>query len=159
MTQFCLGEKAELETYEEGAKPITVEDAGKLIGLMQRWSNTGGNEKDNREELIAQAKATDMSLSSLAGVLGCTSPATKVDSDRLASLLTRQSVYGDICQNMTAAELEEVLLASNNDVPLATKIMKLRADVEGTRRVQAPAFYEDGNVLVKPKLSYIEDDL
>lgn len=158
LTKYCLGAKADLDSYEEGGKPITVEDAGKLIGIMQRWSSSGVVEKDNREALIHKANATDMSPQAVASLFGC-EPADVLDKELLHSLIMRRSIYGDICQNTSEQELKEILLASGNNVPMATKIMKLKADVEGTRRVQAPAFYEDGNVLVKPKEQSMNDDL
>lgn len=99
-----MGEKTNLDTYEEGAKPITVEDAGKLIGIMQRWSSKSSEDQIDREDQVPKALATDMTPKSLAGVLGYKA-AKKVDEEMLQSLFTRQSIYGDICQNMTQDEL------------------------------------------------------
>ena len=57
------------------------------------------------------------------------------------------SVYGDIVQNETKESLREILTLSGNSLPMA----KIRVDVEGVRRVQAPAFYDENReTLTKP---------
>lgn len=119
---------------------------------MQSWSAQGAHQKEDRERLTAKALTTDLSPKALAVVFGCEA-ATEVDPELLEQLYNRQYIYGDICQNMTRD------LYSGNNIPLATEITKLKADAEGTRRVQAPAFYEDGNTLVKPHAQVLKDDL
>mmetsp|Transcript_42714 Transcript_42714/g.70474 ORF Transcript_42714/g.70474 Transcript_42714/m.70474 type:complete len:651 (-) Transcript_42714:246-2198(-) len=160
LTKYCLGAKnaPELLSYEEGARNLSIEDAGKLIGIMQRWTAKGQQEKHDRQALLEKAKATDHSLKALAGLFGYKA-ATTVDEALLATLITRKSVWGDICQSMTEDQLREVLLLCGNSVPHADNVMKLKAEVEGQRRMQAPAFYEDGNVLTKPKPSTLDDDM
>jgi len=86
-------------------------------------------------------------------------PAAFADEELLAALVARMSVYGDIVQNETKESLREILTLSGNSLPMVTRIMKLRADVEGVRRVQAPAFYENGETLTKPPENKSTDDL
>jgi hypothetical protein len=157
-TKFCLGEKIDLDSYEEGAPPLSLEDACKVIGIMQKWSQTGNQAKEAREDLIPRAMETDHSNQALAALFRCT-PAAFADEELLAALVTRMSVYGDIVQNETKESLREILTLSGNSLPMATRFMKIRADVEGVRRVQAPAFYENGETLTKPPENKATDDL
>ena len=113
---------------------------------MQKWSQTGNQAKEAREDLIPRAMETDRSSQALAALFGCT-PAAFADEELLAALVTRMSVYGDIVQNETKESLREILTLSGNSLPMA----KIRVDVEGVRRVQAPAFYDENReTLTKP---------
>ena len=91
-TKFCLGEKIDLDSYEEGAPPLSLEDACKVIGIMQKWSQTGNQAKEAREDLIPRAMETDRSSQALAALFGCT-PATFADEELLAALVTRGCLF------------------------------------------------------------------
>ncbi|CAN8069039.1 unnamed protein product [Agarophyton chilense] len=158
LTSFCLGEKEMLEGYEEGVKPLSAENAARAITLIHKWAGSSQESQDERESFIEKAKATDGSIASYAKLLGYTS-ALAVTEEKLRNLLARRAVYGDICQNESEENLKQILIACGNDVPKADRLMKLRVDVEGSRIVHAPVFFEDGTSLVRPKGKQLCDDL
>lgn len=159
LTKYCLGEEKDIDGYEEGAKPLSLSNATKVITLMQKWTDVGAKGQEERESLIDEAKKTDMSWGALAKLLGCGAPATVVDDKALRNLTVRLSVYGDICQNETEASLKEILLACGNNIPKAQSVMKLRADVENIRVLHPPAFYDNGEKINVPKAFDMHDDL
>lgn len=160
LTKYCLGEKECLPGYEEGVKPLSVDNAMRLITFMQNWTSSGTRGQENREGLIAAAKNTDGSIAAYAKLLGSSNTNNKVlEEVKYQNLLVRRSIYGDICQNESVESLKEILLCCGNDVPMANDLMKLRADVQGSRTVIAPAFFEQGETLVQPKSASLSDDL
>ena len=144
-----------MANFQDQLPPLTVENTFHVFGLMKTWADKGAKDKAAREGLVEKAKQTDMSPGALAALFGVKTPAEAVDEILLDRLILRRSIYGDICQNETEDSIKDILVASGNSVVIATKVMKLKANVEGQSKVQPPAFYEDGNVFVKPKIQHI----
>ena len=155
MTKYAFGEDEEEVSPQFQAAPFNVVDNFYLRGLLNSWAAKGTEDIGTREMIAQKARGADMSPRTLAALCGVESPAAKVDSAVLDRLVLRSSVYCDICQNETTESLQEILIAANNNVVTATKMMKLKTEVEGHCKVQPPAFYEDGNVFVKPKSFHI----
>ncbi|PXF40665.1 hypothetical protein BWQ96_09620 [Gracilariopsis chorda] len=99
--------------------------------------------------MIRRARKTNVSIETLAQILGC-SKADRADPEKLNNLLIRRIMYGDICQNETPDSLAEILLHCGNDIPRASDLMKLSVIAHGTRVLQPPQFYEDGTVKIIP---------
>ncbi|PXF44986.1 hypothetical protein BWQ96_05233 [Gracilariopsis chorda] len=97
--------------------------------------------------MIRRARKTNVSIETLAQILGC-SKADKADPEKLNNLLIRRTVYGDICRNETPDSLADILLHCGNDIPSASDLMKLRAIAHGTSVLQLPPFYENGTVKI-----------
>merc|ERR1712106_211843 len=65
----------------------------------------------------------------------------QVDQTKLANLVARQKVYGDITQSASPLQLEELLRIYNNDIPTVIKALKEIVAKQGDRTfVQPPAF-------------------
>ncbi|PXF48043.1 hypothetical protein BWQ96_02234 [Gracilariopsis chorda] len=99
--------------------------------------------------MIRRARKTNVSIDTLAQILGC-SKADRADSEKLNNLLIQRTVYGDICQNETPDRLADIIFHCGNDIPSASDLMKLRAIAHGTRVLQPPPFYGNGTVKIIP---------
>uniref|UniRef100_A0A7S2NR14 Uncharacterized protein n=1 Tax=Zooxanthella nutricula TaxID=1333877 RepID=A0A7S2NR14_9DINO len=104
------------------------------------------------EELASTLK--DHNIATIAEKLGCGAPAEKIDEDKVKRLLVRRTVYGDICQNESEEDVREILLAAGNRVPVAMKIMEVRAMV--TQCLRPPAFFDGGVDKVVPEAVHIQ---
>ncbi|KAI0557214.1 Dihydroxybiphenyl dioxygenase [Gracilaria domingensis] len=158
LTSFCLGGKEDLVGYEEGVRALTAENAARVISFMHKWTGKGQQSHQYRESLVEEARGTDGSIEAYAKLLGY-EIADEIDEDKLRNLTVRRSVYGDICQNESEEELKQILLSCGNDVPKADCLMKLRAEVHGSRKVRAPVFYNDGETMVCPREKPLHDGL
>ena len=73
---------------------------------------------------------------------------------KLANLISRRNVYGDITQIATEQELEKLLCLHGNDVPIVVGILHDRVRKSGSRRYTPPAFYErDGSFYQPPSFN------
>lgn len=149
LTSYCLGEETELVGYDEGVKPLSLGNSAVSVNLMQKWSGMASKHVKNRSEIVEEVKKTDGSAESIASILGYTK-ADVVDATILLSMITRLSIYGDICQNETEVSIKEILLLAGNNAHDADEIMHIKAENAGFRIFQPPAFYEQGEILTKP---------
>ena len=74
----------------------------------------------------------------------------KVDETKLANLIKRRGVYGDICQVASEAQLKYLLIVSQNRVPLVIKSINDWVKKKGTRTHIPPAFYDRDGTFVQP---------
>ena len=74
----------------------------------------------------------------------------EVDEKRLANLIERRKVYGDITQSATEQELKELLCLYENNVPRVIGILHQRVKQKGSRLYIPPAFYERNGTLYQP---------
>jgi len=69
-------------------------------------------------------------------------PAEVVDDRKLANLLNRRAVYGDICQSFEAEEIKSYLLQAHNDVPTVMLMMLVKIrDGERSRKFLPPSYF------------------
>merc|ERR1712008_128681 len=102
------------------------------------------------DELILMGEEMEgKSIQDIAQRVGSPGRAKEVDEEKLRKLLVRRTVYGDVCQNESEEDLKQILLESGNILPLAMKIMKVRA--HGDQIYAPPAFFEEGSVKVVPE--------
>ena len=73
-----------------------------------------------------------------------------VDDVKLANLVDRQNVYGDITQNATKEELQSLLEMFNNHVPHVIVALREKVIAKGSRNFIPPAFYERNKSLFQP---------
>jgi len=74
----------------------------------------------------------------------------QVDQTKLANLLARQKVYGDITQSASPLQLEELLRIYNNEIPTVIKALKEIVAKQGGRNFIPPAFFERDRTFVQP---------
>ena len=73
-----------------------------------------------------------------------------VDEKKLANLIERRKVYGDITQNATEQELKDLLCLHGNNVPIVIGILHQRVKQKGSRLYIPPAFYERDGTFYQP---------
>ena len=73
-----------------------------------------------------------------------------VDEVKLAKLITRRKIYGDICQVASEAQLRYLLIVHNNNVPSLIRDLEDWVNVKGTQTHIPPAFYDRDGKLVQP---------
>mmetsp|Transcript_33131 Transcript_33131/g.54701 ORF Transcript_33131/g.54701 Transcript_33131/m.54701 type:complete len:548 (+) Transcript_33131:55-1698(+) len=149
LTSYCLGEETELAGYDEGVRPLSLGNSVVAVNLMQKWSGMASKNVQNRSEVLEEVKKTDGSAESIASVLGYTK-ADVVDETILLNLVTRMSIYGDICQSETEESIKEILMLAGNSPADADELMHIKAENAGFKIFQPPAFYEQGEILTKP---------
>merc|ERR1712013_289192 len=146
LTKYCLGDVDEVAGYDHGAcldshqAAVEVSLGLKLAHCAHQWVE---EMKQISQEMC------DCSIQDIAKRLGCTMSAEKVDEDKLAKLLVRRSVYGDVCQNETEDSLRQILRVAANHIPHALAIMEVRASK--SQVYQPPAFFEDGVTKTMPE--------
>ncbi len=75
----------------------------------------------------------------------------KPDAVKLANLIKRRKVYGDITQNATEDELAKLLIYFYNNVPRVIGALEGRVRSKGSRTFIPPAFLgRDGNLTQPP---------
>lgn len=149
LTKYCLGEKKELETYEESVQPLTLQNAAVAIGLMNKWSSEADKHVKDRRVRVEDVRKTDGSAAAIANLLGC-EKAEEVNEELFRNFCVRLSVYGDICQNESEESLKEILKLAGNSADAANEIMHLKAERTGETTFRPPAFYEDQDKAVPP---------
>jgi len=81
-----------------------------------------------------------------------------VDEGKLANLLARQKIYGDITQSASPLQLRELLQIYSNDIPNVMKALRENVSKQGGRTFIPPAFYERDRSFFQPKGFKIEDN-
>ena len=76
--------------------------------------------------------------------------AAKVDSAKLANLIKRRQVFGDIVQNATETQLEYLLVLHENKVPCVIKSLQDWVKTRGSHMYTPPAFYDRDGTFVRP---------
>lgn len=145
LTQYCLGDIKELAGYDHGAA-LDSHEAGVFVNVGLKIAHRAHMWQ---QEVARLGWMKDLSVAQIAEKLGCKTPATKVDEEKMKKLLVRRSVYGDLCQNETEESLQEILLAAGNHVPLAMRIIEVRATDGQT--LAPPAFFEQGKTKTVPE--------
>jgi len=146
LTDYCLGKKEDLAGYGEDVKPLSMREASlvQLIGLQ--LSKKGCSRALRIKRLMDEYAGRP--VEEIAAALGASQTA-EVDEAKLQSLVTRRTVYGDICQSMTEEELKTVLLYADNNIEQAIDIITIH--VGDDQNFSPPAFFEDGKEKFKPK--------
>uniref|UniRef100_A0A7S4S3T5 Calmodulin n=1 Tax=Alexandrium monilatum TaxID=311494 RepID=A0A7S4S3T5_9DINO len=146
LTKYCLGDAQEVAGYDHGVA-LDCHDSGVFVGLGIRVAHHAHLRQKEMAKLAVAMKGRR--IAEIARRLGCKTPAAEVDEEKLRKLMVRRSVYGDVCQNETEESLREILLATSNHVPLAMKVMEVRAGDSQT--LAPPAFFEGGTTKVVPE--------
>jgi catechol 2,3-dioxygenase-like lactoylglutathione lyase family enzyme len=81
-------------------------------------------------------------------ILQTITPATEIDEDKFNNLVKRRDIYGDIMQGFSDEDIKEVLLKTNNFVPLAIKIL---TDKRGEEKFFQPSEFIENEELTKPE--------
>jgi catechol 2,3-dioxygenase-like lactoylglutathione lyase family enzyme len=81
-------------------------------------------------------------------ILDKISQADQIDEEKFQNLHKRRAIYGDIVQGFTDEDIKELLLKTNNSVPLTIEILTQKRGEN--KFYQPPAFIENGR-LVKPE--------
>lgn len=150
LTKYCLGSRAGLAGYDEGAA-LDVETATTFLSLGFHLAHRALAMQAEFDDIAAAFKGQDAKI--IARRLGCKKPAIEVDEGKLHRLLTRKSVYGDIIQNESEESIKEILMLANNKLPMALRIMEIRGHEENI--FQPPAFYEEGETKIVPETIHI----
>jgi len=150
LTQYCLGSTQELAGYDQGVA-LNLQEAALFVHLADKLAHSAARMQKELEELCVELQGRP--AEEVAARLGCKIRADQVDEEKLKKLLTRRSVYGDICQNETEEGVREILQLTNNHVPTAMKVMEIRG--YGDRLFQPPAFFEEGTDKVKPEAFHV----
>lgn len=146
LTKYCLGNIREIAGYDQGAS-LDVAGAGIFVSLGLKIA---GQAVALSDELILLGEELEgKSIAEIAQRVGSPGRAKEVDGKKLMKLLVRRTVYGDVCQNESEEDLKEILLEAGNQLPLAMKIMKVRAN--GDQIYAPPAFFEEGTEKVVPE--------
>lgn len=82
-----------------------------------------------------------------------------VDNSKLINLIKRRNIYGDITQNATEEELEQLLINFDNHVPSVIAALEDKVRAKGTRTYVPPAFYGRDGALVQPPSFEMSIDL
>lgn len=146
LTDYCLGKKENLAGYNESIKPLNVQEASLVDLICLRLNKYGRSRAVRMRHLID--KYAGHPVEEIAAAVGATL-ADKVDDVRLKELVTRRTVYGDICQNLTEEELKKVLKYANNDLTRAIDIITIH--VGDDLNFSPPAVFEEGKDKFKPK--------
>ena len=141
LTQYCLGKKDSLAGYNEGVKPLNIQDASVLSLIGLRLSKNARVHALRLKQIMDSELKGCPDYEKIGKALGHT-PAKQVDVGKLKNLMVRRSVYGDICQNEDETGLTKALLAAGNSVPGAVDIMTIKAGDEHI--FKPPAFFENG---------------
>ena len=80
----------------------------------------------------------------------------QVDEEKLANLLKRTNVYGDLIQGETEESLRILLQKTQNDIPKL--IEYVTAKHRHTQVFQPPTVYQDNDVAYKPPVLHIEKE-
>lgn len=144
LTDFCLGRKDDLPGYNEGVKPLSLDNALATIKIMQRWVSKLDLLGADMKSFSDKVKGTSGSIKEVAAVLKC-NRADKVNPVLAQNSKDRYSRYGDVWQNEEFDDIETVLLEAGNDSKLAESIVKLREEYRGVTIFRPPAvFRADG---------------
>ena len=146
---YCLGSKDDLSPpkYDEGVrKPASLFDAQFLEVIALRLS------KFARIRKMKLSAYTDFlhgaPFKTIASSLHAKA-ASKPDEELLEKLLVRRTVYGDVCQNVSVEELNEIVLLSGNNVTVVEDIISIHIGFEQTYR--PPAFFLQGEKKFVPE--------
>ena len=139
LTEYCLGKTVNtIEGYEEGIKNGAAMMSS--ITKLLKKSNLAKQRKVSAEEhevVVSEFEKLDGS-----GVI--------VDETKLANLVKRLKVYGDVVQGESEESLREILKKANNDVPLV--IGYLKSKHFGSQVYQPPTIYKNNKEAFKPDL-------
>merc|ERR1712137_707990 len=150
LTAYCLGAKDDLAGYDEGVKPINIQDAYILSLIGLRLSKKSRAHALKMKQLMDGPLKGCNDMSVVARALGLT-PTQQVDEKELKNLMVRRTVYGDVCQNEDEDGLRLALLYSGNCVSGAIDIITIKA---GDNQIfQPPAYYEKGEKVVPKAFS------
>jgi len=119
LTKYCLAKDEGLEFYyNEAVEKVNPCSFLKLVLL----ANSNKHSNKTLEELIPPKEHW----------------ASKADPQKLENMLKRTLIYADIMQGETEYTISEALIQANNNVPLATRILK--AQKKG-QTFQPPSFF------------------
>jgi len=75
----------------------------------------------------------------------------QVCQSKLANLVRRRQMYGDITQNVSEDQLQRLLLKHDNHVPKAIEELQLWVRRKGTSTFIPPKFYDKNGKFTQPK--------
>jgi len=132
LTKYCLGKDEGLAcSYNEAVEKVNPCSFLKLA-LLANSNRHNDNSNKTIEELLPPKEQW----------------ASTVDPQKLQNMLKRVLIYGDIMQGETEETISTALLQANNNVPLATRILKAR---KKGQTFQPPAFFvEEGEEKYRP---------
>jgi len=139
LTDYCLGKKENLAGYNEAIELVNIQEASLLELIGWRLSKNGRNRAVRMKLLID--KYAGHPMEEIAAAIGVT-PAEAVDDVKLNALVTRRTVYGDICQSLTEEELKKALKYANNDMRRAIDIITIH--VGNDLHFRPPPIFEEG---------------
>jgi Ca2+-binding EF-hand superfamily protein/catechol 2,3-dioxygenase-like lactoylglutathione lyase family enzyme len=147
LSKYCLGDVEELAGYEEGGGSIELTEGGSFVTFGLKIADVA---RRRQLELIKFAEGMhDKPICEIAQGLGCGIPGEVVDEEKFKKLLVRRTVYGDVCQNESPESMREIMLAADNRLPLAMRIMEVRAIK--VQKFVPPAFFEEGTTKFAPQ--------
>jgi len=128
LTDFCLGTDKCGIAYSEIVEDVSLSHVFKLAFVAYKLK---GKKEEGTLELPENKWANE------------------VDKVKLANMLSRCRIYGDLMQGETEESISDALKKANNNVPRATKI--IRAIKKGNQILLPPAFYEQGKTRYQPE--------
>ena len=142
LTDFCLGtSKVYIEGYEESCmQSVNINQLGKMIVHAEEAKRRLAIEESNNE-VLEHFDSVDGST-------------VVVDDEKLANLLKRTKIYGDVVQGEDEQSLREILKKTNNHMPDAIKYIKAKHGSHQT--FQPPTIYKNNEEAYKPPTLHIE---
>jgi len=129
LTKFCLGEDKYGVQYHEIVENVELSLIFRLVCKVQQLRKSCSHDKELPLPEDQWAK--------------------EVDNVKLQNLLNRGRTYGDLMQGETEESIRDALKKANNNVPLATRI--IRYNKKGKEIFLPPAFYQQGKTRYQPK--------
>eukprot|EP00095_Tigriopus_kingsejongensis_P008231 maker-scaffold591_size129331-snap-gene-0.20 protein:Tk08231 transcript:maker-scaffold591_size129331-snap-gene-0.20-mRNA-1 annotation:"lactoylglutathione lyase" len=129
-------------------KAHAVASASKLIRKM---ANSSRVEIEKKRENYMKSLENGTLIEDVKEVDAGTEPAAEADPVKLANLVQRRNVYGDITQNTeNTEELEELLKRYHNHVPKVVRHLEERVWRKGSQTYIPPAFYDRDGTFYQP---------
>ncbi|KAK3260723.1 hypothetical protein CYMTET_30334 [Cymbomonas tetramitiformis] len=129
LTQFVLGGDEDALNYNETSITIGIQEQLRLNVVAD----------EARYQYASRIKDTVEDL-----VLPMAEQATEVDAEKLANMVARSPTWGDLMQGETEANIATALKEANNDVPLATRIIRAKKIRDGQVFIPPAIVLEDG---------------
>jgi len=145
LTDFCLGsDKVHIEGYEEsGTNVANLQLVSKMVALAARAKKRVSLVDNNTDDDIKRGFDDIIDYQNI-----------QVDEEKLANLVRRTNVYGDVVQGETEQSLRVLLQKSENDVPKLIEYLICKHRY--TQVFQPPTVYQDDDQPYKPPLLRIE---
>lgn len=135
LTEFSFSRKQIIDDidYNEGIHNETIFE---IVHAASHW----------------KTRSRTHSFEELDEILKNISPTTVIDEEKFNNLVKRRSIYGDIIQGFTDEDIKEVLLQTNNVVPLVIEILERK---RGENKYFQPAAYIENGALIDPEPFYM----